>query len=234
VEGLDPTLLPHHVGIIMDGNGRWAKLRHKRRTEGHLEGVRAAKRVVQAAAAVGLRYLSLYTFSTENWARAEEEVSYLMFLIRTHLKKEYDFYRRNKIRIVHSGDISRLPAEIREQIRSITEDTAHFGGLTLNLAINYGGRDEIVRAFHRALQRSGNGNLTEESFRAFLDRPEIPDPDLIIRSGNEQRLSNFLLWESAYAELYFSPKLWPEWNGDDLIAALAEYGRRTRRFGGAP
>jgi undecaprenyl diphosphate synthase len=218
----------------MDGNGRWAELRHKPRTEGHLEGVRAAKRVVQAAAAVGLGYLSLYTFSTENWTRAAEEVSYLMFLIRTHLKKEYDFYRRNRIRIVHSGDTARLPAEIREQIRAVTEDTAGFGGLTLNLAINYGGRDEIVRAFHRARASSGNGNLTEEGFRAFLDRPEIPDPDLIIRSGNEQRLSNFLLWESAYAELYFSPKLWPEWNGDDLIAALAEYGRRTRRFGGAP
>jgi undecaprenyl diphosphate synthase len=156
-----------------------------------------------------------------------------MFLIRTRLKKEYDFYRRNKIRIVHSGDLSRLPAEIQEEIRAITEDTARFGGLTLNLAINYGGRDEIVRAIRRARARGSNGSLTEESFRAYLDRPEMPDPDLVIRSGNEQRLSNFLLWESAYAELYFSPKLWPDWRGEDLIEALAEYGRRTRRFGGA-
>jgi undecaprenyl diphosphate synthase len=229
---IDPAVMPCHVGIIMDGNGRWASLRGKPRTEGHLEGARAAKRVVKAAAGLGLRYLSLYTFSTENWARAEAEVSYLMFLIRTNLRAECDFYRSNGIRLVHSGDLSRLPAEIVEELRSAVEDTARYNGLTVNLAINYGGRSEIMRAFHRAVARGGNGNLTEESFRAFLDRPEIPDPDLIIRSGNERRLSNFLLWESAYAELYFSPKLWPDWGAGELVEALTDYAGRSRRFGG--
>ncbi len=227
-------VLPCHVGIIMDGNGRWATERKRPRSEGHLEGLEAAKRVVKAAASLGLRYLSLYTFSTENWARAREEVSYLMFLIRSHLKKEYDFYRRNRIRIVHSGDLARLPPEVAAEVRSAVEDTARFGGLTVNLAINYGGRSEIMRAFHRALERGDDDGLTEERFRAFLDRPEMPDPDLIIRTGNERRLSNFLLWESAYAELYFSPKLWPDWRAEDLVEALTDYARRSRRFGGAP
>ena len=225
--------LPRHVGIIMDGNGRWARERNKPRTEGHLEGVKAAKRIVKAASEAGLEFLSLYTFSTENWARAEEEVSYLMFLIRAYLKKEYDFYRQNRIRIVHSGDIERLPADIREELVSVTADTAGFDGLTVNLSINYGGRDEIIRAVKRMRERETGGELTEESFRAYLDHPEIPDPDLLIRSGGEQRVSNYLLWESAYAELYFSPKLWPDWDRQDLLDALSDYGRRARRFGRA-
>jgi undecaprenyl diphosphate synthase len=217
----------------MDGNGRWARERNKPRTEGHLEGVKAAKRIVKAASEAGLEFLSLYTFSTENWARAEEEVSYLMFLIRAYLKKEYDFYRQNRIRIVHSGDIERLPADIREELVSVTADTAGFDGLTVNLSINYGGRDEIIRAVKRMRERETGGELTEESFRAYLDHPEIPDPDLLIRSGGEQRVSNYLLWESAYAELYFSPKLWPDWDRQDLLDALSDYGRRARRFGRA-
>ena len=225
--------LPRHVGIIMDGNGRWAKARGKPRTEGHLEGVKAAKRVVAAAAEEGLAFLSLYTFSTENWARAESEVSYLMFLVRSYLKKEYDFYRENGIRIVHSGDIARLPKDITREIEEVTHDTAGYTGLTVNLSINYGGRDEIIRAFNKVISSGAVGPLTEESFRGYLDQPGLPDPDLIIRSANEHRLSNFLLWESAYAELYFSPKLWPDWTGDDLREALAEYGRRSRTFGGA-
>jgi undecaprenyl diphosphate synthase len=217
----------------MDGNGRWATARGKPRSEGHLEGVKAAKRVVASAAEVGLAFLSLYTFSTENWSRAQEEVSYLMFLVRSYLRKEYDFYRRNGIRIVHSGNLERLPPDISGEIHDVVQDTAAFTGLTVNLSINYGGRDEILRAFHR-YQASGDGRpLTEESFRQHLDRPELPDPDLIIRTANEQRLSNFLLWESAYAELYFSPKLWPDWDGEDLYGALEEYARRARRFGGS-
>jgi undecaprenyl diphosphate synthase len=229
---LDRSRLPRHVGIIMDGNGRWAAQRKRPRSEGHMEGARAAKRVVQAAAEIGLEYLSLYAFSTENWTRAEGEVSYLMFIIGSRLKKEHDFYRKNRIRLVHSGDLSRLPADIAQEIRSVVEDTARYSGLTVNMAINYGGRGEIMRAFHRAMARGGDDALTEESFRAFLDRPEMPDPDLIIRSGNERRLSNFLLWESAYAELFFSPKLWPDWGAEDLVEALVDYGERTRRFGG--
>jgi len=217
----------------MDGNGRWAEKRGKPRTEGHLEGVKAAKRVVAAASEMGLAFLSLYTFSTENWTRAQEEVSYLMGLIGLYLKKEYDFYRQNRIRILHSGDLDRLPREIAREIEDVTRDTAGFEGLAVNLTINYGGRDEIIRAFRRRLANGSSDPLTEESFRQYLDHPEIPDPDLVIRTANEQRLSNFLLWESAYAELYFSPKLWPEWDAEDLREAIGEYGRRTRKFGGA-
>jgi undecaprenyl diphosphate synthase len=217
----------------MDGNGRWAKERGKPRTEGHLEGMKAAKRVVQAAAEFGLRYLSLFTFSTENWSRAEEEVSYLMFLIRTYLRKEFDFYRKNGIRILHSGDVSRLPADIVQEIRSVIADTAGFNGLTLNFCINYGGRDEIIRAVRRYLDGGGGVEITEDRLSSFMDHPEIPDPDLIIRTSGEQRISNFLLWSSAYSELYFSPKLWPDWDGQDLAAALADYARRDRRFGSA-
>jgi undecaprenyl diphosphate synthase len=216
----------------MDGNGRWAEARGKPRTEGHLEGVKAAKRVVGAAAEAGISFLSLYAFSTENWTRAQEEVSYLMGLIGLYLKKEYDFYRKNRIRILHSGDLERLPREIAREIDDVTRDTAGFDGLTVNLSINYGGRDEIIRAFRRRLSQGSEEPLTEQSFRQYLDHPELPDPDLIIRSANELRLSNFLLWESAYAELYFSAKLWPDWDGDDLRAALAEYAQRSRRFGG--
>ena len=227
----DHPELPTHVGIIMDGNGRWAKARGKPRTEGHLEGAKAAKRVVAAAVDAGLAYLSLYIFSTENWSRAEEEVSYLMFLVRSYLRKEYDFYRQNGIRIVHSGDMERLPPDIALEIREVMRDTAQFTGLTVNLSINYGGRNEIIRAFNKILAGGSRQPLTEESFRAYLDHPELPDPDLIIRSANERRLSNFLLWESAYAELYFSPKPWPDWTGEDLKEALAEYKRRSRTFG---
>jgi undecaprenyl diphosphate synthase len=216
----------------MDGNGRWALARGKPRSEGHLEGVKAAKRVVAAAAEAGLPYLSLYTFSTENWTRAQEEVSYLMFLVRSYLRKEYDFYRKNSIRILHTGDMSRLPRDIAQEIQNVVRDTASFTGLTVNLSINYGGRDEILRAFRRAAEAGASSSLTEESFRGFLDQPVLPDPDLIIRSANEQRLSNFLLWQSAYAELYFSPTLWPDWGRDELYEALAEYARRSRTFGG--
>jgi undecaprenyl diphosphate synthase len=155
-----------------------------------------------------------------------------MFLVRSYLRKEYDFYREKGIRILHSGDLARLPADITREIEEVTRDTAHFTGLTVNLSINYGGRDEIVRAFARYLATGGKGPLTEEALRGYLDHPELPDPDLIIRTANERRLSNFLLWESAYAELYFSPKLWPDWTGDDLREALVEFGRRSRTFGG--
>jgi undecaprenyl diphosphate synthase len=230
---LDTGRLPRHVGIIMDGNGRWARQQGKARSEGHLEGGKAAKRVVAAAAELGLPFLSLFVFSTENWARTAEEVSYLMFLVRSNLRKELDFYSRNGIRIVHSGDLAGLPPEISGEIEDVSRETAGFGGLTLNLAINYGGRDEILRAVHRAQAAGTAAGLTQESFRAHLDQPAIPDPDLVIRTGGERRLSNFLLWESAYAELYFSAKLWPDWDRQDLVDALVDYCGRSRRFGGA-
>ncbi len=233
----DPRRLPEHIGIIMDGNGRWAKARNLPRTQGHNEGLQAAKRVVKACSELGIRFLSLYTFSTENWKRTEEEVSFLMGLLVKHLKREYDFYRQNSIRVIHSGDIEGLPQEVQAEIQSVTKDTASFSGLTVNLAINYGGRNEIVRAcrkWFQALKGNGDGNvsLSEEQFSKYLDHPEIPDPDMIIRTGGEMRLSNFLLWESAYAEYYFSDKLWPDWGGDDILDAIASYRKRERRFGG--
>lgn len=225
--------VPAHAGIIMDGNGRWAKARGLPRTEGHREGLKVAKRVIRAAEALGIRYLSLYTFSTENWKRAEEEVSFLMSLISRHLRAEFDFYRDNNIRIVHSGDAEGLPPDVRESIRSVMEDTAEYDGITVNLAINYGGRDEILRGIRRLIRR-GTADVSEETFKTFLDAPDIPDPDLVIRTGGDLRLSNFLLWESAYAELFFSDKLWPDWTEEDLKKAVESYSGRERRFGGTP
>ena len=156
-----------------------------------------------------------------------------MFLIRSHLAKELDFYRKNRIRILHAGDLARLPADVVREIRSAMADTAGFDGLTVVLAINYGGRDEIVRAVRRAAAAGDAAGITEERLRSHLDLPGVPDPDLVIRTGAEQRQSNFLLWQSAYAELYFSPKLWPDWDRADLEAALDDYAHRSRRFGGA-
>ena len=217
----------------MDGNGRWALQRNLERSQGHTAGLKTAKRIVACASQLGLRYLTLYVFSTENWKRTREEINYLMFLIKKYLKREYDFYRQNKIRVVHSGDIEGLPRPIIRSISEVTRATQNFTGLTVNLALNYGGRDEIIRAFKRAqTDCSRYKEITEKIFRRFLDQPELPDPDLIIRTGGEIRLSNFLLWQSAYAELYFSPKLWPDWNETDLVLAIADFQRRQRRFGG--
>lgn len=222
--------VPDHVAIFMDGNGRWATARGLPRTEGHREGLNAAKRVIKAAEDLGIRFVTLYTFSTENWKRTAEEVGFLMGLIRKHLAAEFDFYRENSIRVVHSGDPEGLPADVLTEIRRVESDTAGFGRLTVNLAINYGGRDEIVRAVRR-LQAKG-APITEATISANLDRPDLPFPDLVLRPGGETRLSNFLLWESAYAELLFLDKLWPDFGPEDLALAVDEYRRRDRRYGG--
>ncbi len=229
--------LPVHVGIIMDGNGRWAQNRNAPRTAGHREGLRAAKAVVRAASEIGLKYLTLYVFSTENWKRAEGEVSFLMRLIAQFLKKEYDFYREHNIRVAHSGDIAALPEFVQKEIRDALTDTAKYDGTVVNLAINYGGRNEIVRAVNRWLASRPaadytTGELTEGTLEKYLDCPEIPHPDLIIRTGGEKRLSNFLLWESAYSEYYFSEKMWPDFGPEDLKTALEDFHHRTRKFGG--
>ncbi len=232
------NLVPSHVAIIMDGNGRWAKQRGLARTKGHEEGLKAAKRIVLAARREGIRFLSLYTFSTENWKRTAQEVGFLMSLIRIHLVNELDFYREHEIRIVHSGDRSGLPPEVLAEIDRAVEDTKHHRQLTVNLAINYGGRDEILRSMRRLLSTLASAEeairaLDERTIALNLDHPEIPDPDLIIRTGGEMRLSNYLLWQSAYSELYFSPKYWPDFTPEDLHAALTEYAHRERRFGDA-
>jgi undecaprenyl diphosphate synthase len=225
---------PVHVGIIMDGNGRWAKQRGLVRTQGHLEGLAAAKRIVKAASEMGIKYLTLYAFSTENWKRAADEVGFIMGLIKQYLRAEFDFSKKNKIRVRHAGDITGLPKDIQKEITDTIRDTADFDGLQVVLAINYGGRDEIIRAAGK-LAASGKdmSALREEDIRAHLDNPDIPDPDLIIRSAGEYRTSNFLLWEGAYSEIYISKKFWPDWEKEDLEAAIGDYMGRDRRFGGA-
>ncbi len=224
--------LPGHIGIIMDGNGRWAKNRGQNRSAGHREGLNAAKAVVKAASDMGIKYLSLYVFSTENWKRTEDEVSFLMVLIKSYLKKEYQFYKDNSIRVVHSGDLEKLPADIQKEINTVSEQTAGFEGLTVNLLINYGGQDEIVRAANRHITENPGTPLSIDSLSASLDNPCIPPVDLIIRTGGEKRISNFLIWETAYAELYFTDKLWPDWSGEDLREAVDYFTGRDRRFGG--
>lgn len=226
--------IPAHVAIIMDGNGRWAASRNLARTEGHRQGLTTAKRIVAHASRRGISFLSLYTFSTENWKRTREEVGFLMTLVKGHLRAELDFYRENRIRVVHSGRREGLPADILAQLDEVARDTRDFPGMVVNLALNYGGRDEILRAVERlaAAGPADRGTVSEESIRANLDHPEIPDPDLIIRTGGEMRLSNFLLWQSAYSEFFFSPLLWPDFLENDLDGALEDYASRNRRFGG--
>ena len=220
-----------HIGIIMDGNGRWAKERGKPRTFGHQEGLQAAKRIAKAASDMGIEYLSLYTFSTENWKRSETEVKFLMQLLIKHLREQLSFLRENNIRIVHTGFLGRLPKAVQKEIVDMEDLTRDLTGMTANLVINYGGRDEIVRAVRRLMEK-GESEITEEKLSGAMDNPDIPDPDLIIRTGGELRISNFLLWESAYSELYFSKKYWPDWQAEDLKEAIETYASRSRRYGG--
>jgi undecaprenyl diphosphate synthase len=218
----------------MDGNGRWARQRGQLRTQGHLEGLKAAKRVVKAAGDLGISFLTLYTFSTENWKRAREEVGFIMGLVKQYLRGENGFYREDRIRIRHAGNREGLPADVLHELDEALNDTRHFDGLQVILALNYGGRDEIIRAVKKFItenKEQSAGNCTEEKFGKYLDNPDIPDPDLIIRTAGEYRTSNFLLWEGAYSEYYISNKMWPDWTGEDLDAAIKSYGNRDRRFG---
>jgi undecaprenyl diphosphate synthase len=206
------------------------------RTQGHLEGLKAAKQVVKAASGMGIDFLTLYVFSTENWKRTAEEVGFIMGLVRQYLKAEFAFCRENLIRVRHAGDLSRLPLDVAKDIADVCRDTETFAGMQVILALNYGGRDEIVRAVNKALAgvagSSGNAlEINENVIAEHLDNPDIPDPDLIIRTAGEYRTSNFLLWESAYAEYYISGKLWPDWTGADLVEAVESFQKRERRFG---
>lgn len=221
---------PEHVAIIMDGNGRWAKKRGLARTAGHKEGLETAKKIVKKCAELGIKYVTLYTFSTENWKRAQEEVGYLMGLIKGHLRAEFEFYKQNGIRIGHIGDLSGLPKDVQEEITNAINDTKDFTGLTCVLAINYGGRDEIIRSVKKLAAE--NAEITEESISGNFDIPELPDVDFLIRTGGEKRLSNFLLWNSAYAELLFTDTLWPDYTTQEFEENIKEFMTRTRRFGG--
>lgn len=221
---------PKHIAIIMDGNGRWAKMRGMPRFKGHQEGVKVTKEIVKYCSDIGIPFLTLYVFSTENKKRASEEVNFLMGLIKQHLKAELNFYATNNIRVLHIGNLSGLPEAVQEEIISVREKTKNYTGSSVVLAINYGGKDEIIRSI-KSLDAEKIKNIDEDSFSLCLDTKDIPPVDLVIRTGGEKRLSNFLLWQCAYSELYFSDKYWPDWKCEDLQIAINDYTTRNRRFG---
>ena len=219
----------------MDGNGRWAKQRGQIRTAGHEEGLKRAKEIAKAASDLGIKYVTLYAFSTENWKRAKSEVGFLMNLIHTHLLKELKFYKENSIRVRLLGDITGLPAIIQKDILETEKDTKDFTGLTICLAINYGGRDEIVRSIKKMIKEGiPEQEITEGTVSSHFDFPELPDVDLLIRTGGEQRISNFLIWQTSYAEFLFTKTLWPDYNKEEFYNNIAEFQKRTRRFGAVP
>ncbi len=225
-------VVPRHLGIIMDGNGRWAQKRALPRTAGHLEGLKAFKRVIREATVLGIGFVTFYVFSTENWKRSEQEVSYLMHLLVTKLHGELSFYNNYGIRILVCGDLDGLPKDVQEVIEATVKATEDNTSITCNLAINYGGQNEICRAVNRCLTEGLQKNLTETDIRSHLDLPHVPPVDMIVRSANERRLSNFLLWDSAYAELGFYEKLWPDWKAEDVQSICKDYSQRVRKFGG--
>ncbi|MEW6571272.1 MAG: isoprenyl transferase [Nitrospirota bacterium] len=224
--------IPRHVGIIMDGNGRWAAVRGISRIEGHRRGVERSKEIVEVAAELGLKALTLYAFSIENWKRPFPEVSTLMKLLESYLKAELDLLMKRDIVFKTIGDSQRLPAHIQIIIKEATEKTAFNGGMTLNLALSYSGRDEIIRAVKKILSSGiGPEEITEEVFSSYLDTAGLPSPDLIIRTSGETRISNFLLWQGAYSEFYFTDTLWPDFTKDEFLLAIQDYQQRERRFG---
>jgi undecaprenyl diphosphate synthase len=236
---LDPKRLPQHVAIIMDGNGRWATRRGLPRVEGHRRGKDAVRAVVETARRLGIPYLSLYAFSSENWNRPREEVNVLMGLLRRYLATELRRMMRNQIRLVAIGNLKRLPASVQDALRRNVEATRGNTGLTVVLAVSYGGREEIAGAMREMAREVRRGHLDPEDIREdtvsqHLSTAGIPDPDLLIRTSGEMRLSNFLLWQIAYAEILTTPTLWPDFGEAEFIAALSHYQRRERRFGRTP
>lgn len=235
IEEIKAGGLPEHVAIIMDGNGRWAKQRGLARSQGHKEGLNSAKRIVAQAVSLGIKYITLYTFSTENWKRTQEEVGYLMTLIKGHLRAEFQFYKDNGIKIEHIGDLSGLPKDVQKEILNAKKDTEHFTGTTCVLAINYGSRDEIVRGIKKLVENNvKTEDITEKLISDSLDIKDLPDVDLMIRTGGEERLSNFLLWQCAYAEFLFTDTLWPDYTENEFIEDIIKFQKRNRRFGAVP
>ena len=236
VVDLQPDRLPRHVAVIMDGNGRWARSRGLSRIEGHRRGKEAVRAVVETARRLGIPYLSLYAFSTENWNRPSDEVSALMGLLQRYLKTELRKMMRNQIRLVAIGNLRRLPRSVQTALRHNVEATRHNTGMTVVLAVSYGGREEIVGAMRAMAREVKRGTLdpdeiTENTVASHLSTGGIPDPDLLIRTSGEMRVSNFLLWQIAYAELYVTPTLWPDFGEAEFLEALAHYQQRERRFG---
>jgi undecaprenyl diphosphate synthase len=237
---IDPDRLPAHIAIIMDGNGRWAKRRRLPRAAGHRAGVPPVRSTVETCARLGLRALTLYAFSVENWKRPRAEVETLWRLLRRYLRAELDLMHRHDIRFTAIGRLHALPDFVREELDSVIRSTAGNKGLQLNLAINYGGRAEIVDAVAALVDDSRRGNIAgnvvidEAAISARLYTAGMPDPDLLIRTSGEMRVSNFLLWQIAYAELYVTETLWPDFSRAELLRAILDYQKRDRRFGGLP
>lgn len=228
--------IPRHIGIIMDGNGRWAKKRGFLRTLGHRAGTDATRQIVRACGELGVQYLTVYVFSAENWARPSFEVSTLMDLLVEMTRKEIAELNANNVRLKAIGDLNRLPIKTRQELLNGIESTRNNTGLTLVLAVSYGGRSEIVHAakeFAKAAcaDPSVIDNFDENTFKSYLFTDGIPDPELIIRTGGEKRISNFLLWQAAYAELYLTDILWPDFDKEALMEAIEDYNKRDRRFG---
>jgi undecaprenyl diphosphate synthase len=236
---LDPSRLPRHVAIIMDGNGRWAKRRHMPRVAGHRAGVAAVRSTVETAARIKIGALTLYAFSEENWKkRPKSEVDFLMGLLSRYLKAEVPTLNENNIRLEYIGRQLQLPTDVQERMAWAREATAPNSGMVLTLALNYSARSELVDAFrsmvHAASQNGGIDHLKidEEMISRHLYTSHLPDPDLVVRTSGEMRLSNFLLWQLAYAEIYVTPTLWPDFRGTHLLEGIAEYQKRERRYGG--
>ncbi|MBI5814935.1 MAG: isoprenyl transferase [Nitrospinae bacterium] len=234
--GLDLRRLPAHIAIIMDGNGRWAKKRLLPRIAGHRAGVKAVDRVVTFCRETGVGHLTLYSFSSENWKRPAEEVGALMGILREYLERELGRMLKEDIRFNVIGVREDLPGFAREAVESAMERTKNNKGMTLTLALSYGARDEMVRAIRKIAKAARDGALQpedigEEHISALLDTGDMPDPDLLIRTSGEVRLSNFMLWQTAYTELYFTDKLWPDFEGRDVAEAIAAFQKRERRFG---
>ena len=229
--------IPEHVAIILDGNGRWAKRRGMPRNYGHVQGAKTVEIICEEAYKMGIQYLTVYAFSTENWNRPKDEVDALMKLLRNYMKTCLQTAKKNRMCVRVLGEKSRLDEDIRTRIEELERATKDNDGLHFQIAINYGGRDEILRAA-RKLAGSieagelGPGEITEENFGLLLDTAGIPDPDLLIRTCNEQRISNFLLWQLAYTEFYFTPVAWPDFTKEELIKAVEAYNHRDRRYGG--
>lgn len=234
---LEGMTVPRHVAIILDGNGRWAQQRGLPRKMGHAEGCKTLEQIVEDAARLGLGYLTVYAFSTENWKRSTEEVGALMQLFRYYLKRILNIAKANNVRVVSIGDRSRFDQDIINGLNKLEAETENNTGLTFVIAVNYGGRDEIVRASRNILKDFAAGKikpeeLNDQRFAEYLDTKGMPDPDLLIRTSGELRLSNFLLWQMAYTEFYISDCYWPDFNKEELVKAIRKYNSRERRFGG--
>lgn len=233
IESIDFSKLPEHVAIIMDGNGRWAKVRRLPRIEGHKAGINSVRVIVEIAYKIGIKYLTLYAFSKENWKRPKSEVDALMSLLEEYLDKEEEKFLREDIRFKAIGRIEELPMNINIKIRRLEELTKSKDKMTLIIALNYGGRTEIIDAVNKILMENSRlKKIEEKTFEKFLYTSEIPDPDLLIRTSGEQRISNFLLWQIAYTELWTTPILWPDFSRKDFLMAIKDYQKRERRFGG--